>query len=406
MWGVLAGRGWGKTKTGGETIRWLVEQAGYRRVGLIGRTAADVRDVIVQGNAGLENDYPPWERDGLYEPSKRRFNFPGGGYATTYSADKPDQLRGPEHDLILCDELAAWRYPEAYDMAQMGLRINSTMGYPPLTIFLTTPRPTPLIVALADDPNVYLTTGSTYENVANLAGSALDYLRQKYEGTRLGQQELHAKILTDVPGALWTRDLLEACRKRVDKLGLPEPIPDMQRIAIGIDPAVTATEDSNETGIILAGLGEDGHAYVFDDWSMRESPGTWAKRVVRGYFLDEVDAIVGETNNGGDLVEEVIRTVRDEDDKPIGREVNYRAVHASRGKYTRAEPIAALYEQGRVHHIGHLAELEDQMCTWVPGEKSPDRIDALVWVLWFLMLGEQPKSITRARAKGVYPKRR
>jgi phage terminase large subunit-like protein len=236
----------------------------------------------------------------------------------------------------------------------------------------TTPKPVKHLKDLLKKPNTVVTTATTYDNRANLADAFFARIIRRYEGTRIGQQELYAKLLEDAPGALWKRDNIEALR--VTKT------PQLVRVVVAVDPAVTATEDSNEIGIIVAGLGIDGHGYVIDDRSLSASPDAWAKEAVTAYNANRADRIIGEVNNGGDLVEAVIR-IQD-------RNVAYEAVHASRGKQTRAEPVAALYEQGRMHHLGLFADLEDQLCQWVPGDSSPDRLDALVWAFTELMLDE------------------
>jgi len=252
-----------------------------------------------------------------------------------------------------------------------GLRL----GRDPRALVTTTPRPIALVKALLKDPNTRTTRGSTFDNSANLAETFLQKIREKYEGSRLGRQELFAEVLDDTPGALWSYAQLDALRV--------QKVPPLRRIVVAIDPAVTATKESDETGLVVAGLGEDGHGYVLEDASGRFSPDGWARLAVARYNDWRADRIVAEVNNGGDLVETILRTV--------DRDVSYTAVHASRGKRTRAEPIAALYEQGRVHHVGALPALDDQLCTWdsSTGEKSPDRLDAMVWALTELMLGDE-----------------
>lgn len=366
-WLIMAGRGFGKTRTGAETVRMWAETGAGMRIALVGRTAADARDVMVEGESGILAVSPPWFMP-RYEPSKRRLTWPNDARATTYSGDKPDQLRGPQHDKAWADELAAWRYADAFDQLQFGLRLGDS----PQAIFTTTPRPTPLMIALTKDPRTVVTTGSTFENQSNLPQRVLAKLLDKYGDTRLGQQELYAALLTDIPGALWQRQLLEDTRVRA--------APDIKRVVVAIDPAVTYNEDtSNETGIIVCGLGADKHGYVLEDISLQASPSEWGQVAVDAYHRWEADRIVAETNQGGDMVEHVIRQ--------IDRNVAYKGVRASKGKTTRAEPVAALYEQRRCHHVGMFAELEDQLCTWVQGDKdSPDRLDALVWALTELML--------------------
>ncbi len=366
VWLILAGRGWGKTRTGAEFVIDQVRAGKARRVALIGPTAADVRDVMVEGESGILACSPP-DFMPLYEPSKRRLTWPNGAIATLYSGEEPDRLRGPQHDLIWADEPAAWKYVETWDMAMFGLRL----GEDPRVVATTTPRPIPLIKELLKDPTTAPTRGSTYENQDNLAPAFLEKIVRKYEGTRLGRQELNAEILDDNPGALWQRDCIENLRiKRAD-------LPDIVRIFEGVDPAVTSGEESAETGIIIVGesLPINGvvHYYVLADYSIQGSPHQWALAVSNGYYDYFVDRVIGEQNNGGELVEVNLRT--------IDENISYSGVYASRGKRTRAEPISALYEQGRVHHVGTFPQLEDQLCEWVPGDKSPDRLDALVWAI-------------------------
>lgn len=375
-WLILAGRGWGKTRTGAE---WVIDRVedGHQRIALIGPTAADARDVMVEGESGILACAPD-DLQANYEPSKRRITFATGAICTTYSADEPDRLRGPQHDAAWADELAAWRYPEAWDQLQFGLRL----GDDPRTIVTTTPRPTREIRDLVAAESTVVTRGSTFDNADNLAPAFLDRILSKYEGTRLGRQELYAEILDDVPGALWTRAMLEQA-----VTGCPSPLPDCQRVVVAIDPAVTSGEDSDETGIVVAGR-TDRDAVVLADYTCRLSPDGWARRAVDAYHQHEADRIVAEANQGGDMVRTVLRTV--------DPSVPVKLVHATRGKRVRAEPVAALYEQARVHHAAVFAELEDQLVTWTPDSpSSPDRLDALVWALTDL-------DLTRpARVRGV-----
>lgn len=369
-WLVLAGRGFGKTRTGAEWIRQRVE-AGARWVGMAGRTAGDVRDTMMEGPAGLLSVFPRRQRP-LYEPSKRRVTFHTGAIGILRSADEPDQFRGPQYDCAWADEIASWQYEESWDQMMFGLRLGTN----PRVVVTTTPRPTPLIKSLIKDPNTVLTRGSTFENKGNLAAPFLQKLVAKYEGTRLGRQELYAEVLTDTPGALWTYAQVEALRLRA------VPVP-LKRIVVAIDPAVTAGEDSDETGLMVVGLGEDSHLYILEDLSGRHTPNEWARLAVGAYRRFQADRIVGEVNNGGDLVEVNIRTV--------DPNISYKAVHAAKGKRTRAEPVGALYEQRKVHHVGSFSVLEDQMCTWIPGQgRSPDRVDALVWAVTELGLKGEP----------------
>ncbi len=354
----------------------------HGRIALIGATAADVRDVMIEGESGILAVCPPAQRP-AYEPSKRRLTWPNGTIATAYSADEPDRLRGPQHSDAWCDESCAWRYPEAWDQLRFGLRL----GNDPRVVMTTTPRPTRLIRELVADPTTVVTRGATHENRANLPASFLDKIVQKYEGTRLGRQELYAEVLEDTPGALWTRDRLESLRVR--------EAPELRTIVIGVDPAVSMGSESAETGIVVAGIGrEDGHGYVLDDRSGRYSPDGWAQRVVNAFDTHLANRVVAEANQGGDLVVNNLRTAR--------RTLPVLKVHATRGKRTRAEPVAALYEQGRVHHVGYFGALEDQMCTWEPSlGDSPDRVDALVWALTELMVDRDPSPRTGGNAPPI-----
>lgn len=368
VWLLNAGRGFGKTRTGAETVRQAVEQRGYSRIALVGPTAADVRDVMVEGESGLLAISPPWNRP-TYEPSKRRLTWPNGAQATCYSADKPDRLRGPQHDFFWADEIAAWQYPDAWDQLMFGLRLGSD----PRGVATTTPRPRTLIRELLSSSTVHVTRGSTYDNKQNLAPAFLDTILAKYEGTTLGRQELYAELLDETPGALWQRSVLDATR--VDSVPC-----ELVRIVVAVDPAVTSSATADETGIIVAARGADGDAYVLADHSMRNTPLSWASAAVAAYHEHSADRIIGEVNNGGDLVETVVRQI-----DPL---VSYQAVRASRGKYARAEPVAALYEQGRIHHVGAYQALEDELTNWTPDIGwSPNHMDALVWALSELMLG-------------------
>lgn len=370
-WLILAGRGFGKTRTGAEWVRSLADRAYVHRIALVGPTAADVRDVMVEGESGLLSVSPDWNRP-IYEPSKRRLTWPNGCIATMFSSEEPERLRGPQHTAAWCDELAAWRnVEETWSMLQFGLRL----GPNPRTTITTTPKLIKILKELVarKGADVVVTHGSTYDNRANLAPSFFSQIVRRYEGTRLGRQELNAEILEDIEGALWSRGSIEASRCKRENL------PDLDRIVVAIDPAISVGEDSDETGIVVAGLGDNGEGYVLEDISGRYSPTEWANKAVNAYRRHCADRIVAEKNQGGDMVENTIRT--------IDPNVPLRLVHASRGKLIRAEPISALYEQGRVHHVGMFAELEDQLCSYAPGvAKSPDRLDALVYSITELMV--------------------
>jgi phage terminase large subunit-like protein len=361
-WLLLAGRGFGKTRTGSEYVRHQVETNQAARIALIAPTAADARDVMVEGESGILNISPPWNRP-TYEPSKRRLTWRNGTIATMYSAEEPERLRGPQHDLLWGDELAAWQYYETWDMAMLGLRLGN-----PKAIITTTPKPNKLILELIKDPNTTITTGSTFDNRENLAPIFLQQIITKYEGTRLGRQELYAELLTDNPEALWTHTLIQNAKAK-------RPIPQLKKIIVSIDPAVTSGENSDLTGIIIAGKDHKDHYHILADRTTKMTPDGWATRALNAFDEFEADAIIAETNNGGDLVESIMRTKRPN--------IPYKKVTATRGKRVRAEPIAALYEQGKVSHHGDLTDLEAQMANFTPegNSESPDRVDALVWAL-------------------------
>lgn len=379
-WLILAGRGFGKTRAGAEWVRAQVAN-GRRRIALVGPTAADVRDVMVEGQSGLINISSRWDRPS-FQPSKRKLVWPNGAVAYCYSAQEPERLRGPQHDAAWADELAAWTRPQAvWDQLQLGLRL----GDDPKATITTTPKPLALIRQLVEDPNCVVTRGSTYDNSDNLAPAFVSRIISRYEGTRLGRQELHAEILTDVPGALWTFDTLLACRIAA--------APDLQRVVVAVDPSGSSGADEGDAqGIVVAGLGVDGRGYVLADRTCRLSPEGWGRRAVEAFDAFGADRIVAERNFGGDMVRFTLQAVR-----PM---VPVSLVTASRGKVVRAEPVSALYEQGRVSHVAPadgenpLAELEDEMRQATPsgyvGPSSPNRLDALVWALTELMLKIEP----------------
>jgi len=374
-WAFMGGRGVGKTRAGSEWVRELVETGAARHIALIGATAGDVRDIMVEGPSGILAVSSPRCRP-IYEPSKRRISWPSGAIASMFSSEESDRLRGPQHDSLWADELASWHDPQStWDMAMFGLRV----GAHPRWLVTTTPRPIKLLKALLarEGQDVVVTRGTTFENAANLAPSFLEAIRTRYEGTRLGRQELHAELLEDVAGALWSRAM-------IDDAALKTPLPDMARVVVGVDPSGTAgaLDEGDSIGIVVAGKGVDGKAYVLADRSCKLSPDGWGRRAVDAYREFKADRIIAERNFGGAMVEHVIRTV--------DRNVSYREVTASRGKIQRSEPCAALYEQGRVKHAHSFPELEDEMCAMTSdgyaGDGSPDRCDALVWALSELMV--------------------
>jgi predicted phage terminase large subunit-like protein len=373
IWLLLAGRGFGKTRTLAE---WVCEQAASgqaSRIALVAATAADARDVLVEGESGILAVAPPWCRP-IYEPSKRRLTWPNGVIATTFSAEEPDRLRGPQHDAAVCDELASWSHPETWDMLQFGLRL----GRKPRCLIATTPRPTKLLRELLarEGHDVVVTRGSSYDNKANLAPAFFAQIVKKYEGTRLGRQELNAELLEDTPGALWSQGLIDGTRISA--------APELTRIVVAIDPAATSGEDADETGVVVVGQDKDGQGYVLADCSGRYTPIEWARIAISAYRTHHADRIVAERNNGGDMVEATLRMV--------DQNVPVTTVWASRGKVTRAEPISALYEQGRMHHVGTFPQLEDQMTNFTSdfdreaAGYSPDRLDAMVWAATELLV--------------------
>lgn len=384
---MLAGRGFGKTRTAAEDAWWYAACNPGHQIAIVAPTHNDVRGTMFEGVSGLIA-CTPQEIIADYNRANQELRFKSGSLIRGFSAEKPDRMRGPQFHRAYADEQAAWQYPDAWDQLMFGLRL----GNDPRAIVTTTPRPTPLIRALVKDPRTHVTRGSTFDNAANLAPDALDRLRERYEGTRLGRQELFAEVLDDLPGALWHRAWLDENRVR--------EAPDMKRIVVAVDPSGTAgaSDDGDSIGIVVAGLGMDGRAYVLADRSCKLSPDGWGRRTVQAYHEFRADRIVAERNFGGAMVEHVIRTV--------DRSASYKEVTASRGKVARAEPVAALYEQGRVSHVGGLPQLEDQLCLIGPdgyaGDGSPDRADALVWALTELMLSHAPPETRTATTIGMY----
>ena len=366
-WILMAGRGFGKTRTGAEWVRSQVESGRAGRIALVARTPAEIRDTMIQGPSGLLSICPPWAMP-EYESTKKKLTWPNGATAFLFSSYEPDQLRGPQFDAAWCDELASWKYPrDTWDNLAFALRL----GLDPRCVVTTTPKPIALLRELVVRPDVHVTRGTTYDNEDNLAPSFYSSIRSRYEGTRTGRQEIYADLLDQSEDALWQRQWIDDSRV--------ESAPDsLVEVVVAIDPAVSSNPRSDETGIVVAGVDSDKLCYVLADGSGRMSPNTWAERAIALYDKHSADRIIGETNNGGDLVKEVLRTASG------GNIFRFLAVNASRGKYARAEPIAALYEQGKVHHVGTFPELEDQMCTWTPkgpADASPDRMDALVWAI-------------------------
>lgn len=373
-WLLLAGRGFGKTRCGAE---WAWRKAKTEERGaLIGPTAADTRDILVEGESGIMACAPATFRP-LYEPSKRKLTYPNGAVQHLYSADEPDRLRGPQHHYLWADELAAWRRLQyAWDMAMMGLRL----GKHPQACVTTTPRPLPLIKEMLKDDRTALTRGSTYDNLSNLAPTFRRAVVARYEGTTLGRQELDAEVLDDLPGALLSRAVLE--RNRV------ETAPELRLRVVAMDPAGTGLGD--ETGLIAGGRGVDDRDYVTHDRSARLTPREAAVAAWDLFYDTDADVLVYEDNFGKGWVKEVLTKVWQEKNGGVGytRPAPLAEVWASAGKQLRAQPVVMRYEQNRVSHVGSLPELEDQYTTWIPEEtptKSPDRVDAAVHLVTYLM---------------------
>jgi predicted phage terminase large subunit-like protein len=363
---VMAGRGMGKTFLG---ANWVCERA-LENPGsewaVLAPTFRDVRKTCFESDVGIIRALLPGEMAN-YRRNELQIVLANGSVIYGYSAENPEKVRGANLWGAWCDELCSWRYPATW---YEGLLPALRKGEHPRIVITTTPRPTRLINDLVGrgDGTVHITRGSTWENAANLSDIALAELRHRYEGTRLGRQELEGELLEDLEGALWTRAMIED--SRVDGKNLP----DMRRVVVAVDPAMTSDPDSDETGIIVAGEGEDGHGYILEDLSARLTPLLAMKTAIRAWREHQADCIVAEVNNGGDFVRDLLRNV--------DPQVPYKAIRASRGKAVRAQPVSALYEQGKIHHVGCFPDLEDQLCLWVPESlESPDRLDACVWAV-------------------------
>ena len=357
------------TRTGAETVRTVVNRAPRQRIALVGPTAGDCRDVMVEGESGLMNVFPPHQRP-VFEPSKRRVTFWNGSRAYLYSAEEPERLRGPQSHFAWLDEIATYdKWADIWTNLSFGLRL----GRDPRVIATTTPRPVKWMKELIADPGTIVTRGSTFDNRANLPASQLANFERIYGGTRIGRQELEGQLLEESEGALWNRETIERARVRT----APS---ELVRVVVAIDPATTSGEGSDDTGISAFGVDAAGDGYVLADDTCHLPPAQWAARSVMLFDRLGADRVIGEANNGGDMVELTIRTDR--------RNIPYEKVHAARGKVARAEPVAALYEQGRIHHVGSFPALEDEMVNFVPGQmkRSPNRVDALVWGASYLML--------------------
>lgn len=373
-WLILTGRGWGKTRTGAERVAWRTAVEPNTRWAVVAPTWSDLRNVCLEGDSGLIRVlHRYWGNDWDYNRSRGHVVLPNGSQITGYSADRPDRLRGPQHHGAWADEVAAWRYAETWDQMKLGLRL----GTRPTIVATTTPRPIGLVKRLMGGRQTHVTRGTTFDNAANLAPSALADLEELYGGTVLGRQELGGEVIEEVDGALWTHAMFDAHR-------VQEPDERIVRTLVGVDPAVTSSAASDETGIVVASLGESGVVYIEGDYSLRAEPSRWAEEVRRVVARHDASAVVAEVNQGGDLVRTVLTAAN--------VTVPVRQAYAHKSKAARAEPVSVLYARGGVRHVGRFAALEDQCASWVPGaSKSPDRMDALVWVVSSLVRGGQRK---------------
>ena len=390
IWVIMAGRGFGKTRSGAEWVREEVMAGRRRHMAFVAATAADARDTMVLGESGILEVCERYKFKAEYEPSKRRVVFANGAIAHLFTSERPRQLRGPNFDGYWADEVSTWIKPEAWSNLMFATRKNGPRGDGPRGVVTMTPRPTPTVQAILKRKGMVLTTGTTYENREHLAEDFFNEIITDYEGTRLGRQELMGELLNALEGALWTHAQLDGLRVEPDEKRV------IRRIVVAVDPPASDGPASAECGIVVAGTGPDSHAYVIADRSRRGSPAEWAAATWAAADEFDADAVVYEVNQGGAMVRHTLNTARARTGKPR----RLLEVRATKGKILRAEPIAALYEQGRVHHVGTFPQLEDQMCTFLPedqarrrkeetgeGQVSPDRLDALVYAVSNLMIG-------------------
>jgi phage terminase large subunit-like protein len=397
-WLILAGRGFGKTRSGAEWVRDELESGKHMQAGVIGATKESTRKIQVEGPSGILEVCPPHFRP-IYEPSNTRLVFPNGAICHLYTAEEPEKLRGPNLGIFWADEICAWGTPQqaksVYDMMSLCLRITGPKGDSPREVITTTPKPMPLLREIMKSPGTIITSGSIFDNAASLDAATLKFYVEKFKGTRLARQELYGEVLDAFEGALWTPEMLDRNRRvapdfkiiRAENSGAACLLDTsngqrlyFKRIVVAIDPAGTANRKSNQTGIVVAALGEDEDGYILQDLSGIYSPETWARKAIDAYHDWGADRVLAEQNYGGDMVASTLRAV--------DRSVPVKLLVASRGKRVRAEPVAALDEQNRIHHVGQFPKMEDQMVTWDPmgtGD-SPDVMDARVWAITDLML--------------------
>lgn len=379
IWLIISGRGFGKTRTGAEDTADFARRNPFSRIPIVAPTFSMGRDICVEGESGLlsvldESEIAQWNR------SEGQLVLKNGSRWKVFSSEKPERLRGYQAHRAWCEEMGSWAFlQETWDMLMFGLRL----GPHPQAIVTTTPKPYALIKDIISRPTCHVTRGATFENEANLSPIMLEELHRRYDGTALGRQELYGELIDDIDGALWIRKNIEGNRR-------PAP-DDLDRIVVAVDPATTSKMSSDETGIIVAGT-EGQHAYVLADLTIKGPPEVWASAAVQAFIDFEADTLVYEANQGGEMVASTLRAACQAKDISLSK-VNLKPVYASRGKRTRAEPVAVAYTPagGRlVHHVRAFPELEDQMCTWIPGDPSPDRMDALVWALTFLLESARP----------------
>jgi phage terminase large subunit-like protein len=389
LWNIRAGRGWGKSRVGAETFIWAVRYGGYKYANLAGATAEDVRDIMVQGESGILAVAPP-DFMPQFVATTKKLIWPNGTVSHIYYGSEPNKARGPQSDFLWCDEISKWQYPEeTFDNLLMGLRLGDN----PLCVITSTPRPTKFLMDLekrtdaAGRKSCVVTRGNTEDNYENLSDVFISTIISKYKGTRLGRQELEGAFLDDNPDALWHRSDIDNSRVLFP--------PQMEYIVVGVDPAAKSSKTSDDTGIIVVGRGIDGQGYVLGDYTVHGTPLEWAGATIAAFRLHQSNMIIGEINNGGEMVEYTLRT--------IDPGIPYEAVHASRGKDIRAEPVSLLYQQGNFHHVGFFRELEDELCEWIPGEtqKSPNRLDALVWAASKLNIKPSPRNLSKDYFKGT-----
>lgn len=392
-WLIMAGRGFGKTRAGAEFVREKVMAGHARRIALVGPTAADVRDTMIEGPSGLLAVCEAYKFRAIYQPTRRRVIFENGAKAITYSAEEPKRLRGPQHDLAWSDEVAAWSYPDAWDQLQFGLRMKGPGGEEPQQVATTTPKPCHTLRGILKAPKLAVTTGTSYENLDNLADAFITTVIKPYEGTRLGRQELLAELLEDYEGALWSLGMIERYRV-ADAPRNPAGKIDLTRIVLAVDPATTYGPGSDETSYAVMGIDQRRHLYLLETWGDRAAPAVWARAVVEAAVRWEIDYLIAEGNQGGEMVRNtILAAVRELRDASPERRIPQPAIqllHAKRAKAARAEPVAQAYEQGRVHHVGllngsnpEIAQLkatEDQMVQFPVASEHDDRVDALVHV--------------------------